>query len=60
MRNEKIMQQMNQIKGTLDDRCYSESQDIHKIILEWILGKYGGRMWTGFNWLKIKTSAWFL
>jgi len=29
-------------------------------ILEWILGKYGGRMWTGFNWLKIKTSAWFL
>jgi hypothetical protein len=28
-----------------------------KIILEWILGKYGRRMWTGFIWLSIGTSG---
>jgi hypothetical protein len=24
-----------------------------KIILERILGKYGGKMWTGFIWLRV-------
>jgi len=24
-----------------------------KIILEWILGKQGGKVWTGFIWLRI-------
>jgi hypothetical protein len=27
-----------------------------KIILEWILGKYDGRLWTGFIWLRMGTS----
>jgi hypothetical protein len=27
-----------------------------KGILEWILGKYGGRVWTGLIWLRIGTS----
>jgi hypothetical protein len=27
------------------------------IILEWISGKWGGRVWTGFNWLRIGTSG---
>jgi hypothetical protein len=31
-----------------------------KIILKWILSKYGGRVWTGFIWLKIGTSSGFL
>jgi hypothetical protein len=31
-----------------------------KIILEWILGKLGGRVWTRFIWLKLKTSDGFL
>jgi hypothetical protein len=28
-----------------------------KIILEWILGKEGGGMWTGFVWLRTETSG---
>jgi hypothetical protein len=27
------------------------------IILEWILGKYGGRVWTGYIWLRIGNSG---
>jgi hypothetical protein len=27
------------------------------IILEWILGKYGGRVWTGCMWLRIGTTV---
>jgi hypothetical protein len=27
-----------------------------KLMLEWILGKYGGRLWTGFIWLRIGTN----
>jgi hypothetical protein len=27
------------------------------IILEWILGNYDGRVWTGFIWLGIGTSG---
>jgi len=28
-----------------------------KIILEWILYKYGGEVWTGFMWCKIGISG---
>jgi hypothetical protein len=28
-----------------------------KIILEWILGKQGGKLWTGFIWVGIGTSG---
>jgi hypothetical protein len=28
-----------------------------KIILEWMLGKYGEKFWTGFIWLRIGTSG---
>jgi hypothetical protein len=28
-----------------------------KIILEWILGKYCGNVWTGFIWLRIGTNG---
>jgi hypothetical protein len=28
-----------------------------KIILEWILGKYVGKVWTGCIWLRIGTSG---
>jgi hypothetical protein len=27
-----------------------------RIILEWILGEYGGKVWTGCIWLRIGTS----
>jgi hypothetical protein len=28
-----------------------------KIILEWILEKYDGNVWTGFMWFRIWTSG---
>jgi hypothetical protein len=28
-----------------------------RIILGWILGKQGRRLWTGFIWLRIQTSG---
>jgi hypothetical protein len=28
-----------------------------KIILDWILGKQCGRVWTGCMWLRIRTSG---
>jgi hypothetical protein len=28
-----------------------------KVKLKWILGKYGGEMWTGFMWLRIGKRA---
>jgi hypothetical protein len=28
-----------------------------KIMLEWTLGKYDGRLWTGFIWLRTGTSG---
>jgi hypothetical protein len=28
-----------------------------KMILEMILGKYGGKVWTGFIWLRIGTNG---
>jgi hypothetical protein len=38
-------------------RDHSEDLGVDgRIILEWILGKYGGKVWTGFIWLRIATS----
>jgi len=31
-----------------------------KIILEWIVGKQGGKVWTGSIWLRVGTSVKFL
>jgi hypothetical protein len=28
-----------------------------KIILEWIFGKYGGKVWSGCIWLRMGTSG---
>jgi len=40
----------------LKGKDYSEDLDVDRmIILEWILGKYGGDVWTGFIWLRIVT-----
>jgi hypothetical protein len=42
------------IKG----RDFSEDLEVdERIILEWILGKQGGKVWTGFIWLRIGTSG---
>jgi hypothetical protein len=38
-------------------RDHSEDLGVDgRIILEWILGKGGGKEWTGFMWLRIGTS----
>jgi len=42
----------------LKGRDHSEDLDVDgRVILQWILQKYGGKLWTGFMWLKIKTSG---
>jgi hypothetical protein len=42
----------------LKGRDHVEDLGIHrKIILDCILGKYGGKVWTGFIWVRIGTSG---
>jgi hypothetical protein len=37
-------------------RDHSEDLGVDgKIILEWMLGKLGAKMWTGFVWLRLGT-----
>jgi hypothetical protein len=44
--------------GNLERRDHSEVLGADgKITLEWILGKKGENMWTGFIWLRIGTSG---
>jgi hypothetical protein len=44
--------------GKLSIRHSSEELDIGtRIILERILNKHGGKVWTGFIWLRIGTSG---
>jgi hypothetical protein len=44
--------------GKLEGRYHSKDPGIVKeIILEWILGKYGGKAWTGCIWIRIGTSG---
>jgi hypothetical protein len=45
---------LNNLKG----RDHSEDLGVdEKIILEWILGKRIGKVWTRFIWLRIETSG---
>jgi hypothetical protein len=37
----------------LKERDHSENLTVGRIKLELILGKWGGKVWTGFIWLKI-------
>jgi hypothetical protein len=42
----------------LKERDHSEERDvIGRIILEWILERYDGVVWTGLIWLRIGTSG---
>jgi hypothetical protein len=39
-------------------RDHSEDLEVDgRIILNWILRKYGGNVWNGFNWLRIGTGG---
>jgi hypothetical protein len=45
----------------LEGRDHLQDLDINgKIMLEWILGKYGGKVWIGVMWLRIVTGGWLL
>jgi hypothetical protein len=45
----------------LYERDFSEVLGTHgRIILEWILGKYGVKVKTGFIWPRIGASGWVL
>jgi len=35
------------------------SEDPGKIMLKWILGKKGGKVWTGCSWLRTGTTGSF-
>jgi hypothetical protein len=42
----------------LEGRDHSEDLGVYgKIILKWILGKWGGKVGTGFIWFRIGTSG---
>jgi hypothetical protein len=42
----------------LKERDYSENLGVvGMIMLQWILGKHGRKVWTGFIWLRIGTSG---
>jgi hypothetical protein len=44
--------------GNLKGRDYSEDLGVdRKILLQWILGKQGGKVWTGLIWLRVGTSG---
>jgi hypothetical protein len=44
--------------GNLKGRHHSEDVGVdEKIILEWLLGKQGEKLWTRFIWLRIGTVA---
>jgi len=44
------------------ERDHSEDMGVdgNIILLEWMLGKQGGKMWTGLIWLMIGTSGMLL
>jgi hypothetical protein len=51
-RDEKFIQNVGQ--KNLKERDHSEDLGVdEKMILEWILEKYGGKVWTGCIWLRI-------
>jgi hypothetical protein len=44
----------------LEGRQHSEQISVDgKVILKWILGKYGGKVWTGVFWLRIRNTRGF-
>jgi hypothetical protein len=46
------------VVGKLVGKNHSEGLGVDgKIILEWILWKYGVKLWTGCIWLRIRTSG---
>jgi hypothetical protein len=46
------------LSGKSEGRDHSEDLGVdRRIILEWILGKWGRKTWTGFIWLRIGTSG---
>jgi hypothetical protein len=49
--------EMRNVYIILDGRDHLEDTDRDGKISEWILEKEGGRIWTGFIWLRIGASG---
>jgi len=46
------------LSENLKGRDHSEDPGVDgKVILEWYLGKEGGKVWIGYIWLRIGTSG---
>jgi hypothetical protein len=45
------------LSGIPKGRNHSDDLLVDGKTLEWILGKYGGKVWTGFVWLKTGTGG---
>jgi hypothetical protein len=58
-RHEKCSQSFGQ-KTCMEETTLQDLGTDGKIILQWILGKYGGKVWTGCIWLRLGTSGGFL
>jgi hypothetical protein len=41
--------------GNPKGRDHPEDLGVDGRILEWLIGKYDGRVWTGFTWFRIGT-----
>jgi hypothetical protein len=55
------MRNVHKILVRKPDRKTTEDLGVDgMIILEWLLEKYGGKVWTGFIWFRIGTSGRFL
>jgi hypothetical protein len=47
----------NVLVGKPERKRHSEDQGIGGGVFEWILGRLAGRMWIGFEWLRIGTGG---
>jgi hypothetical protein len=55
-RMEEMRNLYNFLFESLKGRVHSEDLDVvGKVVLEWISGKQGGEVWTGFIWLRTET-----
>jgi hypothetical protein len=46
------------LSENLKGRDQSENLRVYgKVILKWVVGKYGGKVWTGFVWLRDQWRA---
>jgi hypothetical protein len=48
---------MKKLLENLKGRDHAQDLDVDEKTLQWILGKQGEKVWTGFIWHRIRTSG---